>query len=105
MVPLGLSSWGYRDQLSPALASQHKATAGADPRCIAALGGNPFDQAWVIILDVPDPYAHGPGGHLVRWKRREQGLERGRIRRIFPKPDRPGLWFQDHRHAVVKFSA
>ena len=47
------------------LAARHKATAGAGPGCIAALGGNPFDQARVIILDVPDSRAHGPAGHLV----------------------------------------
>ena len=69
-------------RLSPVSAGRHKATAGAAPRMHsgASLGGNPFDQARVVILDVPDPRAHRPAGHLVRWKRREQGLEKGRVR-------------------------
>src|SRR5215472_3084405 len=99
MVPLV-----YRDQLSPVLTPRHKATAGADPGCIAALGGNPFDQARVVILDVADPGAHGPAGHLVRWKRREQSFQRGRIRRLLSEPDRPDFGLEYHRHAVVKFS-
>src|SRR6516225_7468301 len=92
-------------RLSPVSAGRHKATAGGGPGCIAALGGNPFDQAWIIIPDVSDPRAHGPAGHLVRWKRREQGLERGRVRSFFPKPDRPSFGLEDRRHPVVELSA
>src|SRR5262249_37909777 len=55
-----------------------------------------------LILDVPDPRAHGPAGHLIRWQRHEQGLERGRVRRIFPQPDRPGFGLEYHWHAIVK---
>ena len=38
--------------MSPVSTPRHKATAGAAPGCIAALGGNPFDQAWVVILGI-----------------------------------------------------
>src|SRR6516225_1205344 len=66
------------------------------------LGGNRFDQARVIILDVSDARAHWPAGQLFRGKRRQQGLELRCVGGLLPEPDRPGLGFQDHRHAVVK---
>ena len=39
-------------------------------RVFASLGSNWFDQARVIILDVPDTRAHRPAGHLFGGKRR-----------------------------------
>ena len=44
---------------------------GRPPKCIAALGGNRFDQARVIIPDVADPQAYRPASHLLRGKRLE----------------------------------
>jgi hypothetical protein len=69
------------------------------------LGRNWFYRARVIILDVSDPGAHRPAYHLLRWKSRQLGLERGCIRRLLPKPTQLGFGFQDHRHAVVKLRA
>ena len=43
-----------------------------------------FDQGGVVILDIADARADGPAGYLVGWKRREQGPEVGRVRRLFP---------------------
>jgi hypothetical protein len=70
-----------------------------------ALGRHRFDQARIVILDVADPRAHGPAGHLVRGERPQQLFKRGRLRRFFAEPNRPGCGFQDHGHAVMELCA
>jgi hypothetical protein len=67
----------------------------------AALGGNRFNHARVVILDVADPSAHRPASHLFRGKRRERGLQFSRFGGFLAQPDRPGFGFGDHRHAVM----
>jgi hypothetical protein len=84
---------------------QHRQNPGSGRTGYVALGGNRFDQARVIVLDVSDPCAHRPAGHFLRRKRRQQGLERGCIRALLPKPNRPGFALEDYRHTVVKFGA
>jgi hypothetical protein len=37
-----------------------------------------------VVLDVSDPRAHGPAGHLLGEKGREQGLEFGRVEGFLP---------------------
>ena len=51
--------------------ADHGYSAGALFRLLThALGSNRLDQARVIILDVSDPCAHRPAGHLFGGKRR-----------------------------------
>jgi hypothetical protein len=81
---------------------QHRQNPGSGPTGYVALGGDRFDQACVIILDVSDPRARRPAGHSFRGKRRQQRLQLGCIRKLLSEPDRLTFGFEDHRHAVVK---
>jgi len=64
-----------------------------------------LDEARVVVLDVADARAHRPANHFFRRAGDQQRLELRHVRRLFPKPLRPGLRLEDHRHPVVKLGA
>jgi|SRR5271165_4316565 len=61
-----------------------------DPPCLTRASDR-LDQALVIVLDVADPRADGPGDHLLRRVRREQGFELRRLGGLLAKPRRPPI--------------
>ena len=111
--PSPLRSRGYSPVLSdesggcgagpfPVATSVHPATIirtnAAASRLRRFIYYDPFDQAGVVILDVPDAGVDGPARHSPGRVGREQGLEAVRVGRLLPQPRRLRLKGKDHRH-------
>jgi len=117
--PSPLRSRGYSPVLSdesggcgagpfPVATSVHPATIirtnAAASRLRRFIYYDPFDQAGVVILDVPDAGVDGPARHSPGRVGREQGLEAVRVGRLLPQPRRPCPRGKNHRHPVVKLA-